>query len=50
MKIVNTFLDEGVRNKFRMMNDTKKLLTFVNPENLPEDYGGSATKIAEYEE
>ena len=49
MKIVNQFLDEGVRQKFRTLNE-KQLVAFINKENLPMDYGGTAPKISDYEE
>jgi hypothetical protein len=48
-KITNSFLDEGVRKKFRRISNHKKeFLKIINEENLPIDYGGKAPKISDF--
>ena len=48
LKIVNTFLDDGIRAKFRfLMGDyQEKLLQIIDAERLPKEYGGQAENVS----
>ena len=41
--VMNKVIDDGTKAKFRMMgsNYKQQLLTFIDKDNLPKEYGGT---------